>query len=126
MRHADLPLFLVFDHFQNLGGAVDPLEVEGYLHGLMTLPPGDRDAVTQAVNELLDDLEATGHRVCCRAPYGAVDGDALMRAALAYPSCRVPARGRWRRPLTTPGRPAASGGRRPQGLSSLPPLRRDR
>ncbi|MHA7283347.1 hypothetical protein [Arthrobacter sp. TMS2-4] len=126
MRHADLPLPLVFDHLQNLGGAVGHLEVDAYLHGLMTLPTRDRNAVTQAVNELLDDLEAAGHRACCRAPYGAVDDDTTARGALAYPSCRVSVRGRWRQPITTPGRPAAPAGRRPQGSSSLPPLRRDR
>lgn len=126
MTHADLPLPLVWDHLQNLGGGIDRLEVDAYLHGLMALPLADRNDVTQAVNELLDDLEATGHRACCRAPYSAVDPDATARGALAYPSCTVTGRGRWGRPIGTPGRPAAPAGRRPQGLSPLPPLRRDR
>ncbi|WP_394250483.1 hypothetical protein [Arthrobacter pityocampae] len=126
MRHAELTLPAVWDHLQNLGCAIGHLEVDAYLHGLMSLPRGDRNAVTQAVNELLDDQEAEGHRACCRAPYSAVDGDAAARGALAYPSCRVSRRGRWGRRIATPGRPASSSGRRPQGLSPVPPLRRDR
>ncbi|WP_104122048.1 hypothetical protein [Arthrobacter pityocampae] len=126
MRHAGLTLPAVWDHFQNLGGAIGHLEVDAYLHGLMFLPRGDRNALTQAVNELLDDEEAAGHSACCRAPYSAVDEDATARGALAYPSCRVSRRGRWGRRIATPGRPASSSGRRPQGLSPVPPLRRDR
>lgn len=126
MRHAALTLPAVWDHFQNLGGAVDLLEVDAYLHGLMLLPRGDRDAVTRAVNELIDDQEAEGRSACCRAPSSAIDEDATARGALAYPSCRVSRRSRWGRRIATPGRPAASTARRPQGLSSLPPLRRDR
>lgn len=125
MRHADLPLLLVWDHLQNLGCPTGHLEVDAYLHGLMALPLGDRDAVAQAVNELLDDREVTGHRACCRAPYSAVD-DTTARGAFAYPSCKVSGRSRWGGLITTPGRPAASAGRRPQGPSPLPPLRRDR
>ncbi|MBG6225282.1 hypothetical protein IWX63_001854 [Arthrobacter sp. CAN_A2] len=127
MRHADLPLPLVWDHLQNLGGSTGRLEVDAYLHGIMTLPCDDRNMVAQAVNELLDDLAATGRRACCRAPYCADDDDDTTgRGARAYPSCKVSVRGRWGRLVTTPGRPAAPAGRRPQGLSSLPPLRRDR
>ncbi|OUM44954.1 hypothetical protein [Arthrobacter sedimenti] len=76
MRHADLSLMLVWDHFLNMGGAIGHFEVDAYLHGMMTLPDTDRDCVAQAVNELLDDRARMGPRACCRAPYsGAAAGD---------------------------------------------------
>ena len=69
MRHADLPLRHVWDHFINMGGIIDEVEVDAYLHGLIFLPAPERDCVAQAVNELLDDLTMTGTISCCRAPY---------------------------------------------------------
>lgn len=78
MRHADLPLTVVWDHFLNMGGSIGHVEVEAYLHGLMPLPEADRDCVAQAVNELLDDFARAGYHSCCRAPYSgaAAAGDA--------------------------------------------------
>lgn len=92
IKHADLSLTVVWDHFINMGGMVDRLEVDAYLHGLIPLPSDDRDCVTQAVNELLDDLAMTGYRSCCRAPYSATVPDALdLRAAQWI--CTRPRRG---------------------------------
>lgn len=39
-----------------LGGVVDPIELEAYLHGLMPLPAGQRDIIAHAVNERLAEL----------------------------------------------------------------------
>ena len=83
MSHADLHLVLVWDHFMNMGGIVGEVEVDAYLHGIMTLPVQERDCVAQAVNELLDDLVMTGHAPCCRAPYSA-----------SLDLCNVPCAGR--------------------------------
>ncbi len=69
MRHADLSLMHVWDHFINMGGIVDEVEVDAYLHGLMVLTAPERDGVAQSINELLDDLAMTGTVSCCRAPY---------------------------------------------------------
>ncbi|MHA7240536.1 hypothetical protein [Arthrobacter sp. TMS1-12-1] len=126
MRHAELTLRFVWDHLQNLGGSVGYLEFDAYLNGLTPLPRGDRDLVAQAVNELLHDRAVAGGRACCRAPYSAADVLPTGPGPRPYPSCTVPVRGRWGRRIATPGRPAAPAGRRPQGLSPLPPLRRDR
>ena len=74
MKHADLTLPTVWSHFLNMGGVVEQLEVDAYLHGLMPLPVADRDCLAQAVNELVDDRVRAGGRFCCRAPYNALGG----------------------------------------------------
>ena len=43
MRHADLSLAIVWDHFLNMGGSIGRFEVDAYLHDLMVLPADDRD-----------------------------------------------------------------------------------
>lgn len=95
MRHADLSLMLVWDHFLNMGGIVDELEMDAYLHGVLHLPVQERDCVAQAVNELLDDLAMAGGTPCCRAPYsygplsegrgGCAATDATTRGLPEYP-----------------------------------------
>ena len=45
-----------------LGAAAGPLEVEGYLEGLLDLPACERDVLAVAANERLDELAGT-HRV---------------------------------------------------------------
>jgi hypothetical protein len=87
MRHADLSILLVWDHFLNMGGSIEQLEVDAYLHGLMALPEDDRDCVTQAVNELLDDLAMLGHEACCRAPYSTRDTFGHPGGAPAFRAC---------------------------------------
>jgi len=56
VRRTDLPLEQLWLRYFGLGGAADLVEVEGYLGGLMPLPPGQRDILAQAVNERLDEL----------------------------------------------------------------------
>ena len=48
-----------------LGGNADPMEVDGYLHGLVLLTPGEHNVLACAVNERLDEL-GDGH---VRVPY---------------------------------------------------------
>lgn len=43
-------------HYFSMGGGVDEYEVNAYLHGLIDLPEHERDCISQAVNELFDDL----------------------------------------------------------------------
>jgi hypothetical protein len=64
-----LTLGEVVQHYLNMGGSMDEIEVDAYLHGLMTLPAQERDCVSQAVNELIDDMFAGERATCCRAPY---------------------------------------------------------
>lgn len=63
------PLTLVWDHYLNMGGSMGYLEVDAYLHGMMTFLDADRDSVAQPVNELLDDLAMEGRDACCLAPW---------------------------------------------------------
>lgn len=74
MKHSEISLSAVWNHFINMGGAVEEMELDAYLHGMMPLPLGDRDCVTQAVNELLEDRIRAGASVCCRAPWNAAGG----------------------------------------------------
>lgn len=43
-------------HCLSMGGAVDKVEISGYLHGLMRLPALERDMLSQSVNEMIDDI----------------------------------------------------------------------
>lgn len=88
MKHADLSLAMVWDHFMNMGGCVERLEVDAYLHGLLALPADDGDCVTQAVNELLDDRAMTGPLACCRAPYSPSRRGAGFPDHSLIPVCR--------------------------------------
>lgn len=54
----------VWIHHISMGGYIDEYEVNAYLHGLIQLPELDRDMISQAVNELYDDLCRSQ-----RAPY---------------------------------------------------------
>lgn len=123
MRHADLTVLLVWDHFLNMGGSVEQLEVDAYLHGMMPLPVDDRDCVTQAVNELLDDLAMMGHEACCRAPYSTsgVLGD--LRSAPAFLSCSAAAPGRPVIAARGAVGPTGTGAHRGQRPSPLRPVR---
>lgn len=117
MRHAELPLDLVWDHFLNMGGIIGFVELDAYLHGLLTLPDADRDCVAQAVNELLDDLAMTGRAGCCRAPYS---GDRCLvdEQAVSLPAPCV-ASGHRRTAGDLPAVPPSTAGRRAPRL--LPP-----
>ncbi len=66
---AGLTVGEVWLHYVNMGGDIGETEVDAYLHGMMPLPAGERNCVSQAVNELIDDA-AGGHLSAgCRAPY---------------------------------------------------------
>jgi hypothetical protein len=129
MQHAGIPLATVWDHFLNLGGGVGCLEVDAYLHGVMTLPPEDGDCVTQAVNELLDDRAMTGHHACCRAPYSSMH---VTRTSHGSPARRRCVLDETEHPDRTPGEdPAGPAGGRGGAIASAghrapSPLRPDR
>jgi hypothetical protein len=60
MTTSSLTVRDVHAHYLNSGGCFDELEIDAYLHGLISLPRDERDCVAQAVNELVDDALATG------------------------------------------------------------------
>lgn len=60
MTASSLTLGEVYLHYLNSGGFFDVLEVDAYLHGLIPLTRGERDCIAGAVNELIDDLLASG------------------------------------------------------------------
>ena len=43
-------------HYHSIGGLLEPLELDAYLHGMYLLPQGERNRVAVALNELIDDL----------------------------------------------------------------------
>jgi serine/threonine protein phosphatase PrpC len=61
-RRAELTLEQLWLRYFALGGIAGLVEVEAYLHGLLPLPPVQRDLLAQAVNERLDEL-TWRHRV---------------------------------------------------------------
>ncbi|MUK01070.1 hypothetical protein GM708_03445 [Vibrio cholerae] len=56
MRRANIDTGELWLHYFSMGGGVDEYEVNAYLHGLIELPDHERDCISQAVNELFDDL----------------------------------------------------------------------
>lgn len=56
MRRANISTGELWLHYFSMGGGVDEYEVNAYLHGLIDLPEHERDCISQAVNELFDDL----------------------------------------------------------------------
>ena len=60
MTASSLTLGEVFLHYLNSGGFFDELEMDAYLHGLIPLTREERDCIAGAVNELIDDLLASG------------------------------------------------------------------
>ncbi|WP_052273919.1 hypothetical protein [Arthrobacter sp. L77] len=62
MTESSLTLHEVYLHYLNSGGFFDEFEMDAYLHGLTPLPREERDCIAQAVNELIDDLLASGVR----------------------------------------------------------------
>ncbi|MHA7240320.1 hypothetical protein [Arthrobacter sp. TMS1-12-1] len=69
MEFAGLSAYETWMHHCNMGGAVDYLEFDAYLHGLLTLDAEDADLVSQAVNELIDDVLPAEESRFNRAPY---------------------------------------------------------
>ncbi|KQN95943.1 hypothetical protein ASF21_15480 [Arthrobacter sp. Leaf234] len=56
MRRTNISTGELWLHYFSMGGGVDEYEVIAYLHGLIDLPEHERDCISQAVNELYDDL----------------------------------------------------------------------
>lgn len=56
MKRANISVRDLWEHYSSMGGAVDEYEVTAYLNGLIDLPEAERDFISQAVNELYDDL----------------------------------------------------------------------
>ena len=54
----------VWLYYLGMGGGLDEWEVTAYLHGVLDLETLDRDLISQAVNELYDDIRRSP-----KAPY---------------------------------------------------------
>jgi hypothetical protein len=59
LRHSDVWL-----RYFSIGGMVGEYEVDAYIQSLFSLPPGQRDLLAHAANELIDELPPLP-----RAPY---------------------------------------------------------
>jgi hypothetical protein len=59
LKHGDLWL-----RYFSIGGTVGEYEVDAYIQSLLSLPPGQRDLLAHAANELIDELPPLP-----RAPY---------------------------------------------------------
>ncbi|KHL04334.1 hypothetical protein [Sinomonas humi] len=74
MDEAGLTIGMVWLRYFSLTGKAGEYEVDAYLNGLLVLPELQRDLVSHAVNELID--EKSGPR---RAPYSrGADGDGKL------------------------------------------------
>lgn len=71
LRHADVSIEELWLRYFTLGGQAGQFEVEAYIHGAMTLPSLQRDILTHALNERLDELYSDAPR----APYSTDDLD---------------------------------------------------
>ncbi|AUZ88874.1 hypothetical protein ACX80U_07595 [Arthrobacter sp. TmT3-37] len=69
MEFAGLSSYESWMHYCNMGGFTDYFEFDAYLHGVYALDAGDADLVSQAVNELIDDVTPGEDALLCRAPY---------------------------------------------------------
>ena len=64
MTASELTVHKVWLYYFGLCGTTDKYEVDAYLHGLIHVPTHDRDLITIAVNELIDETPPP-----VRAPY---------------------------------------------------------
>jgi hypothetical protein len=69
MDFAGLSVYETWMHYCAMGGPSHYFEFDAYLHGLSTLDTEDADLVSQAVNELIDDVLPLEEATLCRAPY---------------------------------------------------------
>ncbi|MBG6216085.1 hypothetical protein IWX75_000522 [Arthrobacter sp. CAN_A6] len=69
LTFAGLSVDEVWLHYLNMGGGIGETEVDAYLHGMMALPMDERNSVSQAVNELIDDILDVTSGTLYRAPY---------------------------------------------------------
>ena len=71
-RNADLRVEELWLRYFSIGGVAGQFEVEAYIHGAMALPPLQRDILAHALNERLDEIDASDGR----APYSRGSEDA--------------------------------------------------
>ncbi|WP_247827260.1 hypothetical protein [Arthrobacter antioxidans] len=69
MEFAGLSVYETWMHYCNVGGGIDYFEFDAYLHGVLGLDAEDADVVSQAVNELIDDVLPAEESRGKRAPY---------------------------------------------------------
>lgn len=69
MDFVGLSVYETWTHYCNMGGAADYFEFDAYLHGILALDVEDADLVSQAVNELIDDVVPAEESRTGRAPY---------------------------------------------------------
>ncbi|WP_434994825.1 hypothetical protein [Arthrobacter sp. Ld5] len=69
MEFVGLSVYETWMHYCNMGGASDYFEFDAYLHGVLGLDVEDADLVSQAVNELIDDVLPAEESGANRAPY---------------------------------------------------------
>lgn len=72
LRDADLRIEELWLRYFSIGGVAGQFEIEAYIHGAIALPPLQRDILSHALNERLDELDAQGGR----APYSRESEDA--------------------------------------------------
>jgi hypothetical protein len=72
LRNADLRIEELWLRYFSIGGVAGQFEVEAYIHGAIALPPLQRDILSHALNERLDELD----RQADRAPYSRESEDA--------------------------------------------------
>ncbi|MEG9249498.1 hypothetical protein V6S67_15525 [Arthrobacter sp. Soc17.1.1.1] len=80
MDFAGLSVYETWMHYCAMGGPTDYFGFDAYLHGLAPLDGDDADLVSQAVNELIDDVLPEEEATLCRAPYSwrPASGTALL------------------------------------------------
>lgn len=74
MEFAGLSAYETWMHYCNMGGAAGYFDFDAYLHGIVDLDAEDADVVSQAVNELIDDVLPVGESRIRRAPYSWTGG----------------------------------------------------
>jgi hypothetical protein len=72
-RRAELSLQQLWLDYMSFSGVADLVEVEAYLHGLITLPAYQEDKLAHAVNERLDDMYRATRLPYSTAPAGEVN-----------------------------------------------------
>ncbi|WP_311380762.1 hypothetical protein [Arthrobacter sp. ISL-28] len=61
-RAAQLSMEELWLRYFTMGGMAGQFEIEAYLHGVIALPPLQRDILTHALNERLDELDSEERR----------------------------------------------------------------
>jgi hypothetical protein len=55
MRQMGIDVESVWVRYFSIGGDIDEFEPHAYLHGVIALPPLDRNLISHAVNELISE-----------------------------------------------------------------------